>query len=80
MPPAFEIDDAVGLLVSAALPANGDAAEIIASAWPFLAMSQAFDRRTLVQPGAIDQHQLTLGVGHGFEGFQRHGGSLTTRL
>ena len=57
---ALEIDDAIALLVTAALPAHHDAAGIVAAALGMLAFGQRLDRAALVQARTVDQHQLAL--------------------
>ena len=57
---ALEVDQAIALLVTAALPAHDDAAGIVAAALGVLAFGQRLDRAALVQAGTVDQHQLAL--------------------
>ena len=64
---ALEIDDAIALLVTAALPAHHDAAGIVAAALGVLAFGQRLDRTALVQAGTVDQHQLALAGCRGFD-------------
>ena len=52
--------DAVGALVPAAAPARGDAAEIVAAAGLGQALGQRLYRLALVEPRAVDDHQLAL--------------------
>ena len=70
---ALEIDQAIALLVTAALIAHHDAARVVAAALGSLALRQRLDRTALVQAGAIDQHQLTGAGSPGLIMFQCHG-------
>src|SRR6185312_13766245 len=74
---ALEIDQAIALLVTAALVAHHDAPGVVAPALGVLALGQRLDRTALVQAGLVHQHQLALAWGRGFVLFQSHG--LETR-
>ena len=57
---ALEIDDAIALLVAAALPAHGHAAGVVAAAIACLAFGQRLDGLALVKLRTVDEHQLAL--------------------
>src|SRR5262249_46275733 len=70
---APEIDLAVGLLVTAAAEAHGDAAVVVAPPARILAFRELLDRRAAVKPGAIDQDDLALARRDGIVGLECHG-------
>src|SRR5665213_4244783 len=69
---ALEVDGAVGLLVAAAAEPHGDAAGVVATALPALALGQRLDRLALVEARTIHHHQLALAGGRGVVCFQCH--------
>ena len=69
---ALEIDDAIALLVTAALPAHRHAAGVIAAAMAVLAFGQRLDGVALVKLRAVDQHQLALARRRRLVLFERH--------
>src|SRR6185437_2522340 len=69
---ALEIDEAITLLVTAALPAHGDAAGVVAPAVLRLAFGERLDRIAFVQARTVDQHQLALTGSRRAILFERH--------
>src|SRR6185437_4865599 len=55
---ALEVDDAIGLLMTAAAKPHGDAAGIVAAALFRLALGQRLQRLALMELAAVDHHQL----------------------
>src|SRR5262245_44791454 len=68
----LEVDAPVGLLVTAAAEAHGNAAVVVAPAGPALALGKPLHRIALVETGAVDEHQLTLAGGHRLVGLECH--------
>src|SRR6185437_11012125 len=69
---ALEIDKAITLLVTAALPAHGDAAGVVAPAVLRLAFGVRLDRIAFGQARTVDQHQLALTGSRRAILFERH--------
>ncbi len=68
----LEVDETIGALVTAALEAGGDAAEVVAAALRGQTLGQRLDRLALVEAGAVDDDQLTLARGRRIVAFQCH--------
>ncbi|MCY1296672.1 hypothetical protein D9M70_460720 [compost metagenome] len=68
----LEVDQAVGTLVTAALEANGDATEVVATALGGQALGQRLDRLALVEASPVNDDQLALARGRRIETFQCH--------
>src|SRR5262249_5776178 len=57
--------------------ARGDMPVVVAAAGRVLALGQRLDRLALMQPNAVDQHQLALSRGDRIIGLQCHRALLT---
>ena len=68
----LEIDDAIGLFMTAAAEAHGDPAGVVATALLGLADSQRLHRLALVELAAVDDHELSKARGSRLKCFERH--------
>src|ERR1700677_125884 len=68
----LEIDDAIGLFVTAAAEAHGDPASVVAATLLRLANSQRLHRLALVELAAVDDDELSKARGRRVECFERH--------
>ena len=69
---ALEIDDAVFLLVAAAMVTDGDAAIAVAAGVFLQRLQQALLRLDLAQSTVVGHRHLTAGRRRGLKGFDRH--------
>src|SRR5262249_25893727 len=69
---AFEVDLAVGLLVTATAKAHRDAPTVVAPTACIPAFSQCLHRCAAMQARAIDQHELALARGYRIVGLECH--------
>ena len=68
----LEVDDAIGLLVTAAAEAHGDPAGVVASALLGLADGQRLHRLALVELAAVDDDELSKARRDRLKCFERH--------
>ncbi len=73
---SLEVDHTIEPLMSAATPARGDTAGIVAAAFLGQPLCQALDRLALPKMAAVDQNKASQTGRDGFECFQCHGITL----